>query len=134
MTIIFDMFYGDKRLNEFMHAFDAFESGKQLATYHPFKIEITPKMGEEGKVKENIPKIFDHLMENTAKEYNLVFLSIRSVDDVPTNEYPIYLKEGVQTISDGEKWGIFHKMLKRLGYDVKHSKRMEVTEAKLIVD
>lgn len=134
MTIEFDMFYGDKMQNDFMHACDVFERGKQLGTFSPFSMELTIEVGKEEKVRENIQKIFDHFVEATKEKYNLIFVSIRKIDGEPTNEFQPYLKEGVQTISNGHGYGMFHEMLKKIGYEVEHSQYMEVTEAKLIIE
>lgn len=131
MKLTYDMFYGDRQLNAFMHAADVFEKGKQLANFQRFDMEFELEEDSRVATSEDIQKIFDHLREATTKEYNLVFLSIRAVDGVATNEFEPYIKEGVQSISDGKGWGMFHEMLKRIGYDVEHTQFMQVTKAKL---
>ena len=134
MKIAFDCFYGDKKLNQFMHACDVFETGKQLAQFKPFETTLTLEEGKETLSDEEIEKVYNLLWEQTGKEYNLVFLAIRSVDDVKTNRFKPFIKEGVQTLSDGKGWGMFNEMLERIGYDVEVSQFMQVTEAKLVID
>ena len=64
---------------------------------------------------------------------NVVFIGIREVDDKKTNEYLPFIKEGVQTISTGHQWGMFHNMLEQIGYKVETNEHMAVTNAKLII-
>ena len=40
MKLTYDMFYGDRQLNAFMHAADVFEKGKQLANFQRFDMPV----------------------------------------------------------------------------------------------
>ena len=73
------------------------------------------------------------LISNVKEKRNLVFLGIREVDGVLTNKYKPFIQEGVQSISDGHQWGMFHKMLEKIGYKVETNQHMVVLNAELII-
>jgi len=132
MKIIFDLIAGDDQLNGFMHACDVFEAGKHLGDHIQFVADFEQKKEEDIDIPRVIEGMKDAVRKGDQKS-NVIFLSVRQIDGVKTNKYPPYIKEGVQSISDGEKWGMFHEMLDRIGYDVEHTQFMQVTEAKLRV-
>ena len=133
MKIRFDAIYGDKQINEFMHACDVFEKGKQLADYKPFTVILSFEKGRENPNDENIMKIFDGFIQVTSKTYNLVFFAITIIDGKPTNRFKPYIKKDVQSITTGYDWGMFNKLLETIGYEVEHTQFMQVTDAKLVL-
>jgi hypothetical protein len=131
MKIIFDIFEGDDLQNKFMHYCDVFEEGKQLAEY--YQVEMTAE-----KIENDEPIDFNKLIIKlkTVLEQakrNVVFLGICEIDDKKTNEYLPFIKEGTQTITSGRHWGMFHDMLKTIGYKVETNEHMAVINAKLII-
>ena len=122
MNVIIDAIYGSKVKNDFMHACDMFENFKQLGEYGQFKVSGKPDM----------KKLIINFKESLEKcGINVVFLSIRQVGLKLTNKYDNYIKPGTASITDGNNWGMFHSVLKDLGYEVKTDDRMRVTSAKL---
>lgn len=124
MKVILDIFEGDATLNSFMHSCDVFKKGKQLANGCQLEIEGEPNVD---KLTDTIKSAFEQ------NKRNVVFISVREVDGKLVNHYPQYLKSGVQTISDGQKFGLFKDMLAQIGYEVKTNKHVVVEEAKLIL-
>lgn len=124
MEIILDAFLGDSKKNHLMHAFDAFESFKQLAAHSQFKIEIE----DEADLYTLTEKIKNQLKSG---EINVVFLSVRLIDGQINNKIPPYIQPGTSAISDGKKWGLFSDMLKKLDYKVETDENMRVTNAYL---
>jgi len=133
MKILFDIFEGDDLQNKFMHYCDVFEEGKQLVEYCQAEMEFTENENDKLTLND-----FNNLTVTLKTSYehagrNIVFVSIREVDDKKTNEYLPFIKEGVQTISTGHQWGMFHNMLEQIGYKVETNEHMAVTNAKLII-
>lgn len=124
MKVVLDILGGykeDKFINEFMHAADVYEEGKQYAQYFQLIVEGTPNLNE--------------LIPNILKTYNqlngyIVFAAIRSIDDKRCNDHKGYFMENVQTISlnvDGTlKFCLFKDLLKYLGYDCLTDQKMYV--------
>jgi hypothetical protein len=123
-TIILDVFGGDKMMknqNEFMHAGDVFEKGKELAQY--FQIVITGN--------PNLNKICFNLRDAYHKADGYVlFAAINSIDGKRTKDPKPYIKEGIQTLSIEQKgtlsWNLFKNILEQLGYNVETNQYMMV--------
>jgi hypothetical protein len=107
--------------NDFMHAGDVFEKGKQLAKFFQAEIKGDPNLD---MVCENFKNAMDR-----AGGYS-VFVAIRSVDGERCTEPRAYIMEGVQTISMEQNgslgWGLFKDMLETLGYTVETNEHMVV--------
>ena len=128
MKIILDVLAGDRQVNHLMHCADVFEDGKQLADYDQIEVDIALDIPKDMSASEFQDKM---KLAHEKSGKNVVFMSIIKLDGVPTNEYPPYIMEGVQTISSGKKWGLFKDVLENFGYEVEHTDRMIVTSAKL---
>lgn len=123
MKITFETLLGDGTMNNFMHAGDVFEPGKQLA-----EIKILTLTVEE---PTNVLKILETLWEGfKANQINGVFCAISAIDEVSNTEYPIFFKEGVQTISNGSTYCLFKDLLQHMGYDCETDQYMHVTSIK----
>ena len=122
MKIRLDVISSDKKINDFMHAADVFEQGKQLGMYEC--MEIT------GTAEVNIFKIVNVLKDALEKcNKNVVFIGIRSIDDLIFNFPGPYIMKDVQSISSGRKYGLFRDQLVGLGYEVETDEHMRVTSA-----
>lgn len=118
-----DIIHGDKVRDDFMHACDIFEKGKILADYESYEVSGEPDLD---KLTETMQKTFEQAGRVVA------FVSIRTIDGVKNTKYPAYIKPEVQTISNGRSFGLFHKMLKQLGYTVETDEYVKVTSAKFL--
>lgn len=121
MEVKLDACFGEKQINDIMHSVDMFEETKQLGTFHTLTITGKP----------NLNKLIDNTkiaLEKSGK--NVLFLSIRSVDEVSNHTIPPYICHNVSTITTGEKWYMFNQELTRLGYDVSTSSNMCVESVK----
>lgn len=123
MKVIIDVIHGDRKQNDFMHYCDVFENSKQLGKYESFVVEGEPDLEN---LTINIKKSLEAAGES------VVFVSIRQVGPTLTNDYERYIMPGVSTISNGHKWGMFHKMLKDLGYEAETNQYMRVEKVKLV--
>ena len=122
MKIILDVIAGDKMRDKLMHSADLFEQGKILGEHNTFEVNGTKKI-KINEVTTNVAKAFE-------EGGNLVvsFVGIRSIDGKPVKDAMVYLKPGVQSISDGHNWDIFKKLLNGLGYTkVETTEYMQVT-------
>ncbi len=117
LKVELDLFYGDKKLNDFMHYADVFERGKQLADYEQFIITGNPNLE---KICENVK----NALEGTDK--NVVFVAIRNINGERVDDPKAYIKPNTQTISMGKKFGLFKDLLETLKYKVQVSQNMEV--------
>ncbi len=127
IEVILDVFTSNALQNDFMHASDVFEQSKQLASHDFVKISGTPEMNFE-KMAETVVNAYKEAGQN------VVFVCIRMIDGVWCNKYPAYLMQGVNSISNGNQWGLFKDMLETLGYHVEYNERMQVLSAKLIIN
>jgi hypothetical protein len=119
IVIEVDAIFGDKNLNEFMHAVDMFEEGKQLAEYCPLVITANSEVNLENVV-ENMRKSLD------SAGMNVVFVALKSVDGNKSEDIKAFIKPNVQTLSSGKKFGLFKDHLERIGYQVETDKYMHV--------
>jgi regulator of RNase E activity RraA len=124
-VVTLDVFGGDKMIkmqNDFMHASDVFERGKQLVKYFQMEIRGDPDMQ---KLCENAKNAFEK-----GTEGYVVFIAIRDVDGVRCDNPRAVFKEGVQTLSmerdSGLKWGLFKDILGQLGYKTETNEFMMV--------
>lgn len=120
-SIILDVIGGDKMdkmRNNFMHAVDVFEEGKHLARL--FQMEVTGNPNLD-KLCENIKNVYEK-----ASEGYVLFVAIRSIDNIRCKESQIFLKEGIQSISNGYKWSLFRNILLDMGYNPKTNEHMIV--------
>lgn len=120
-----DIIQGDKKINEFMHAVDVFEAGKQHGEYQNINFQIT------GRDEPNWQSVVNEIFEKSTEQFNVLFVSIRKVDGKTPDESFVRFKEGVQTISDGKKWGLFSNCLNQLGYQCETNDTMHVTSISL---
>ena len=126
--VLLDMFCGNemaKKMNRIMHDVDVFEKGKQLAIYE--KIEITGNVNRE-LLCENMKKAWEK-----AGGY-VLFVAISHINGVRVRDYPLYLREGIQSLSMVQKgelgWIMFKKALEHLGYEVEVDQQMHVLSVK----
>lgn len=120
-TIILDVIHGDHKLNAFMHASDVFEDGKQLGEHMTFEVKGTPDLD---KLCVNMKELFEKA------DRNVSFVAIRTIDGVRV-EPKAYFRLNTQSISDGQRFGLFKEMLEQIGYKVETTKFMQVTSVKL---
>jgi hypothetical protein len=116
-SVELDLFYGDGFKNDFMHACDMFERGKQLATYEQFVVTGKPDL-------ENLCENTKNALEKLGK--NVVFVGIRNIDGKRINDPKPYIKPLTQTISNGKQFGLFKEMLEQLKYKVEVDEFMQV--------
>ena len=123
-SIVMDILFGDKmanKINGFMHAADMFEAGKQFALFE--RVVVT---GEP-----NIEKLPTNMRDAYEKAGGyLIFASVRTIDGNKPEKTITWFKEGVQSISNGEKWRTFKEVLAKLGYDAETDEHMHVTKIK----
>lgn len=127
MKIVLDVISHNNRLqNTFMQSCDVFEPGKFIGSYEQYNIT-----GNDSMDIEKLPTtIADAIF--AAGGYAL-FVAVRSADAeiiVPN----LYFKQGVQTISNGQKFGLFRDKLERLGYVVETDEFMHVTKVSYPVE
>lgn len=126
VNVTIDLIMGDKMMNHFMHAADMFEDFKQLGKYS----QIVLPVGSDGPAIQKLTTaITKHI---TDSKMNPIFVSIRQVGPLLTNDFERYIKPGISVISDGHKWGMFHQILKDLGYKVETDEHMRVLSVKLL--
>ena len=121
LSVQVDVFHGDKFRNNFMHYADVFEDGKQLANYECFIITGRPNLEKLSiNIKESLEKL----------NRNVVFVAIRSVDNVRVSNPNAYIKPNVQTISMVQNgnlgFAMFNDCLLNLGYKVVTNECMQV--------
>lgn len=119
-----DVIMGKKIMNNFMHACDMFENSKQLGEYEQMVVS-----GEPGMDMKNLTRNLKDALEQSGM--NVVFVSIRQVGPTLTNDFDRYIMPGVSAITNGHNWGMFHKLLKGLGYEVETDQQMKVMSVKL---
>jgi hypothetical protein len=119
MKLIIDAIIGDKFINDFMHSGDVFEQGKQLGKLETWELE-----GENILVFEVLKPFLKAYKED---KKHVIFLGLRSMDGKPVENFEHYFMKGVQTISNGHKFGLFRDLLKGLGYQVEVDENMRVT-------
>jgi hypothetical protein len=115
--IVLDVICGDKRINQFMHYGDVFESGKQYGEYAEITIEGEPNLD---KLPENIRTSLE------AVGQDVLFVSIATIDGIAPKKDYIFFKPGIQTISLGKKYSLFKDVLSVLGYNSITDKQMYV--------
>ena len=126
LTIELDFLGGDKRAkftNEFMHAADMFEKGKQLAAHDRFVVTGNP----------NIKTLCKTIADAHAKAGGYaVFVGIRKINGKRVNKAHAWFMEGVQSITmkqEGQElgWTLFKNILEQLDYVAKTDEHMRVT-------
>jgi|GEM_PF-2895942 len=123
--VSFDIIQGDKKVNDFMHAADVFEKGKQLGEYQNMNFEIT------GQGEPDWQEAVDKIFENSIEKFNVLFVSIREINGKNPEKPYLKFKEGVQSVSDGKQWGLFSDCLNQLGYQCETNETMHVTSISL---
>ena len=130
MKILVDILGGDakaKFTNDFMHAGDVFESGKQLAQYESIEIDGNDKIN----IEELIPNIRNAWESPKGMNGYIVFAAIRSIDGKRCIEPRPYFMQNIQTISmykNGKLcWSMFKDILYNLGYKAITDEHMRVT-------
>lgn len=119
-AVAIDLFYGSntmKSQNLLMRSADVFELGKQLAVYE--RIVITGTMDIENII-ETVKSAYEK-----AGGY-VVFAAIYSINGTRSKRPRAYIKQNVQTISNGKKRGLLRDLLMQLGYSVKTDERQHV--------
>lgn len=125
MKIYVDIIHGDKKRDAFMHACDVFENSKVLGDYDALVVTAE----EDAKLDE----LCDNLKDAYEKCGRIVsFVSIKRVDDTFTNDYKRYIRPETSAISNGNNWGLFRDVLKKIGYEAETNENMRVTSAKLV--
>lgn len=122
--VVIDTITGDSMINEFMHAADVFENGKQIGFYE--QVVIT---GETEVKIESLVDILKSAFEKVKK--NVVFISIREINKKPVFNYKPYIRPNTQSISTGREWGMLKNILETIGYEVETDQYMNVKSAKL---
>lgn len=76
---------------------------------------------------ESLTDILNTIKDGLEKgKQNVIFIGIRSVDNKLPENPVVYIKLGVQTISNGENFTLFRNILLKLGYDVQTNEYMTV--------
>jgi hypothetical protein len=122
--VVLDIFYGTKEakgINELMHALDVFEAGKRLALFERLTVSGNPDVN---KLPDNIKKSYEK-----AGGY-VLFVAVRTIDGKKPKKLSAWFQDGIQSISDGNKWGLFKDLLEQLGYEVGTDEHMRVTTIK----
>jgi hypothetical protein len=121
-NIIIDLFFGDEMMkfqNDIIHAGDIFEKNKHLAKYACISIVGTPDLD---KLCMNIKKSYEK-----AGGY-VLFACIRDFNKNNSPKYPYYLKEGIQSISNGTSFYVFKDALVHLGYTPEYDEHLIITK------
>lgn len=122
MDIHFDLIYGHKRMQSLMRALDLTDKDKKLfGSCYTLTFDAKEKLLKE-EIEEVIEAVKESLIGAGAE---IAFIGFRSL----TIE-AVYIRENIQTISNGEKWGLFKDVLEQLGYTVTTSSNMCVTSAR----
>lgn len=123
--VTLDWFINDKpAIDELMHAFDVFEAGKRVAVYSETTISF------KAPADYDFNRLVDGIIEQGKKNNKMavIFVAIKAINGkLPEKDF-IRFQSGVQSISDGLKWGVFANMLGQLGYDVETDEHMHVTK------
>jgi len=127
-TIILDAIYGKKDINEFMHIADIFEPFKQLAEYKQLELSVNFNDSEIERA-ENTINILKEALEESGM--NVIFLSIRTIDNIPV-KMKNYINKNISVISTGKEFGMLHEILSALGYKVETNEQMQVIKAEII--
>lgn len=127
MKLYFDVIYSNKLLNDLMIAMDLFDQGKKnLGDVKQVVITISQEIVH----KHQIDQLIRGMVRIWSEEgKNIVFIGYRSLEFSS-----IHIKPGIQTISDGNKYGLFKDILTTLGYKVETTDIMEVISAIFIGD
>jgi hypothetical protein len=126
-TIVLDMIGGthhDKLVDQFMHMGDVFEKGKRFGTH--CEIVITCSNDPTAEQLIMICKQIKAAMESE-KGY-VLFIAVKSVNGKRIEDPQAIIEEGIQTISDGKKWGLFRDHLLVRGYQAETNEFMCVTK------
>lgn len=125
MKIVLDVLSGSKIMNQLMHSADVFENSKQLADKYS-------QYGADSVKEEQL----DTLCELTKKQLekdkslNVVFVGIYSIDGKRQTNPRAYIMPGVNSISTGNKWGVFSSVLNKMGYECETDEHACVTSVK----
>lgn len=110
-----------KRINEFMHAVDVFEHGKQFVYHDGFIITGNPDLSK--------------LCEVIANAYEkcggyAVFVGIRNINGKRAENPHAYFMKNVQSVSMNQGknsgWALFKDILEQLGYVASIDEKMRV--------
>lgn len=124
--IVFDIIHGSRIQNDFMHAGDVYEKGKQLGNYEPYRLKYAGAPTDDNLI--SLQKLLKDAFEAVGQ--HIIFLSIIHDGIKYINHIPPYIKPDVQTISTGHHWILFRDMLTSLGYEVTTTEYMQVLTAK----
>ncbi len=94
---------GEKRLDDFMHAADVFESFKAVAKVTAYELDTNEKWDPVHTIK-----CLKEAAENTGQRVVAIFY--------PGNPAGAYLDTTVKCISDGQQWGMLDKVLAYYNY------------------
>ena len=124
--VLVDFFGGNRmagQIDKLMHAADLYESGKIFACYDSVVVVGKPDLNA-------LCKHYKAAWEETGGY--VVFVGIRSINNVRGKGYPLYFKEEIQSLSMVRKgdlcWVLFKDALEALGYEVETDKSMHVTK------
>jgi hypothetical protein len=135
IEITVDIISGNFLTNQFMHLVDCFESGKILG--NPRQLKITLELTQDGDEIKLVDNFIHNLKSGLETDSDMFvkevvsFIGIREIDSIKNTSIPFYIKPGIQTISNGQKYYLFSKLLEQLGYEVTTSDQMYVLTAKL---
>lgn len=126
-TVVLDMIGGtkfDKQREAFMHYADIFDPGKRLGKKSRLvlKTAIYPTPEQLDIICENIKKAI------LSVDGYVLFIAVRHIDGLRLKDPRAIIEQGVQTISDGKKWGVFKDYLLQMGYLAETNEFMVVTK------
>jgi hypothetical protein len=138
MEITLDIIGGDpamKMQDEFMHACDVFEKGKRLGEVMAMSVSAnkntnnnkTDDPNPDPTLDETLEKICQHVKDTFTKAGGFaLFVAVREIDGKRCLTPHACFEEGIQTISNGNKFGLFKNYLEILGYKAETDEHMHV--------
>jgi hypothetical protein len=127
MKIKLDAIYGNKQMDDMMHFAGVFEPFKKLATHNV--IELTAKEALGFKQKQVVIEKVKEALE--ASGMTVVFISIRTANNVKNTRVPAFIAPGISLLSDGKRCAMFRDVLFKAGYEVATDEHMRVVSARL---
>jgi len=118
----FTVLTAKSNIQQFMQAADVFSPHKVLVAIQTMTLTVEWPLIDA----EYIAKCQDSLKQALEKSGSVItFMGYQGETEVP-----VYFRPEVQQISNGKSWGMFHKFLKSIGYEVETNEYVMVTSCK----
>lgn len=116
-----DIIHGNRWMDNFMHAADAFDKGRFLGNYENLIVEVADDC--------NVFTLAKDIADMYSSAGQLVsFVGLKTIAGNHITHGTHYFKEGLQTISTGRQWGMACDMITQLGYIVETNERRIITK------